>query len=173
MECVQYGPDTFFRIGPAEVENVKAFALKRGDVEERLDTWFNHPRYELLNSRLDEADVSTPSLGALLKSISSGATPRRSDSSLYAESGIRFLRILNVEDGEVLDRDLKYITDEVHQGQLNRSQLADDDVLMTITGRVGSAAVVRDYHLPANINQHLVRMRMIRNYAALNFCPSG
>ena len=113
-----------------------------------------------MNSRLDEADVSTPNLGELLESISSGATPKRSGSSLYAESGIKFLRILNVEDGEILDRDLKYITDEVHQGQLRRSQLADDDVLMTITGRVGSSAVVRDCHLPANINQHLARMRI-------------
>ena len=115
---------------------------------------------KLLNSRLDKADISTPNLGELLQSVSSGATPKRSDSSLYAQSGIRFLRILNVDDGEILDTDLKYITDEVHQGQLQRSQLADDDVLMTITGRVGSAAVVRDEHLPANINQHLVRMRI-------------
>ena len=125
-----------------------------------MDTWFNHPRYVLLNSRLDEAGVAAPELGELLVSISSGATPKRSDASLYAESGIRFLRILNVEDGEILEDDLKFITDEVHTGQLKRSQLDDDDILMTITGRVGSAAVVRDYHLPANINQHLVRMRI-------------
>ncbi len=129
-------------------------------MEGRLDTWFNHPRYGLLNSRLDEAAVSTPRLGELLESISSGATPKRSDSSLYAESGIKFLRILNVDDGEILDKDMKYITDEVHGGQLKRSQLADADALMTITGRVGSAAVVRNEHLPANINQHLVRMRI-------------
>ena len=70
------------------------------------------------------------------------------------------MRILNVDDGEILDKDMNYITDEVHKGQLGRSQLEDDDVLMTITGRVGSAAVVRDEHLPANINQHLVRMRI-------------
>ena len=113
-----------------------------------------------MNSRLDKAAVSTPRLGELLVSISSGATPKRSNSSLYADSGIKFLRILNVEDGEILGKDLKYITNEVHRGQLQRSQLAGDDVLMTITGRVGSAAVVRDYHLPANINQHLVRMRI-------------
>ena len=104
--------------------------------------------------------MPTPELRKLLVSISSGATPRRSDSSLYADSGVKFLRILNVEDGEILKGDLKYITPEVHHGRLQRSQLACDDVLMTITGRVGSAAVVREDHLPANINQHLVRMRI-------------
>ena len=125
-----------------------------------MDTWFNHLRYGLLNSQLDEAAVPMPRLGELLESISSGATPKLSDSSLYAESGIKFLRILNVVDGEILDKELKYITDDVHEGQLKRSQLAEDDVLMTITGRVGSSAVVGDEHLPANINQHLVRMRI-------------
>ena len=160
MERLQQGSDTFFRISPAEVESAKAFALRWGDLEGRLDTRFNHPRYGVLNSRLDEATVLTPALGELLTSISSGATPKLGDSSLYAESGVKFLRILNVEDGEILDKDLKYITDDVHKGQLKRSQLADADVLMTITGRVGSAAVVQDEHLPANINQHLVRMRI-------------
>ncbi len=160
MECFQQGSDIFFRISPAEVESVKAFALRRGEVEGRLDTWFNHPRYGLLSSRLDKATAPTPRLGELLLSISSGATPKLSDSSLYTESGIKLLRILNVEDGEILKKDLKYITDDVHEGQLKRSQLADDDVLMTITGRVGSAAVVHDEYLPANINQHLVRMRI-------------
>ncbi len=148
-------------------------------MEGRLDTWFNHPRYGLLNSRLDEAAVPTPRLGELLESISSGATPKRSDSSLYAESGIKFLRILNVDDGEILDKDMKYITDEVHGGQLKRSQLADADALMTITGRVGSAAVVRNEHLPANINQHLVRMRIDTELCRPEFlaewlnCPAG
>ena len=148
-------------------------------MEGRLDFWFNHPRYEILNSQLDKAAVPTPRLGGFLLSISSGATPKRSDSSLYAESGTRFLRILNVEDGEILDRELKYITDYVHEGQLKRSQLSEDDVLMTITGRVGSAAVVRDEHLPANINQHLVRMRIDKELCRPEFlaewlnCPAG
>ena len=159
MEGISEGSDTFFSISPAEIAGVKAYALTRDSIEGRLDTQFNHPHYKQLNLRLDETTVPTPELGELLVSISSGATPKRGDASLYADSGIRFLRILNVEDGEILEGDLKYITPEVHHGQLQRSQLAVDDILMTITGRVGSAAVVREDHLPANINQHVVRMR--------------
>ena len=98
----------------------------------------------------------------LLESIAGGATPRRSDDSLYADDGVRFFRILNVDDGEIVDQDLKYVTEAVHQGELSRSQLASGDVLMTITGRVGSAAVVGEEHLPANINQHIARLRINR-----------
>ena len=138
----------------------RVFAVRLGDVQERLDTSFHHPRYRQLADRLDTVPIAMHLLGDFLVSISSGATPHRNDSSLYTDSGVKFLRILNVVDGEVVDVDMKYITDAVHSGELARSRLSADDVLMTITGRVGSAAVVMDEHLPANINQHIVRMRI-------------
>ena len=56
-------------------------------------------------------------------SIAGGATPSRSDDSLYADDGVRFFRILNVADGDIVDRDLKHVTDAVHTGELGRSQL--------------------------------------------------
>ncbi len=146
-----------------------------------MDTWFNHPRYTLLNARLDATPIPTPVLGGLLVSIAGGATPSRSDESLYADGddGVRFFRILNVDDGEIVDRDLKYVTADVHNGLLERSQLAAGDVLMTITGRVGTAAVVGDEHLPANINQHIARLRVGTERCRPEFlsewlnCPAG
>ena len=159
MAGVPAGSKTFFRVGPAEPANASTFALKWGNAE-RLDAWFNHPRYTLLNDRLDSAQVPTPHLREFLLSIAGGATPKRSDASLYTDSGVKFLRILNIDDGEIAERDLKYITDEVHQVDLARSQLVSGDVLMTITGRVGSAAVAHNEHLPANINQHIARLRV-------------
>lgn len=153
--------------------------MRRGDNPERLDARFNHPRYGLWSSRLAAAPVATPDLGSLLLSIASGATPQRSDESLYADDGIKFFRIMNVEDGEVLERDLKHIAEGVHSGDLNRSQLESGDVLLTITGRVGSAAVVREEHLPANINQHIARLRVNRGRCRPEFlsewlnCPAG
>lgn len=128
---------------------------------------------------MDAASVETPALGELLESIAGGATPSRSDDSLYADDGVRFFRILNVDDGEILERDLKHVTEAVHNGLLERSQLAAGDVLMTITGRVGSAAVVGEEHLPANINQHVARLRIDRERGRPEFlsewlnCPAG
>ena len=153
--------------------------MKRGKDAGRLDAWFNHPKYELLNARLDAAPVEAPELGNLLVSIAGGATPNRNNESLYADEGIRFLRILNVDDGEIVDRDVKYITDAVHEGDLARSQLEYGDLLMTITGRVGSAATVRNEHLPANINQHIARLRVDPQHCRTEFlsewlnCPVG
>ena len=179
MEDVPEGLNTFFRLSPADAANTRTFALHRGNLTGRLDVEFNHPRYELLNARLDVAAIGKPTLSELVVSIAGGATPSRNDASLYTDSGVKFFRILNVEDGEILDQDMKYITDAVHKGELGRSQLAAGDVLMTITGRVGSAAVVRKEHLPANINQHIARLRIDERRCRPEFltewlnCPTG
>ncbi len=179
MAGLPAGTDTFFSVDPARLAKPESFAVKRGKVVGRLDTWFNHPRYELLRARLDASIVKTTELDGFLWSIAGGATPKLSDASLYTDSGIKFLRILNVEDGEIIEQDIKYITDAVHQEELGRSQLEAGDVLITITGRVGSAAVIREEHLPANINQHIARLRIDLKRCRPEFlsewlnCPAG
>lgn len=179
MGGVSERPDTFFRVDPASLAKPECFAVRRGDVPSRLDSGANHPLSSQLEARLAKASVPVVALSSILKSIAGGATPKRSDTSLYAESGIRFLRIGNIDDGMIIDRDLKYITESVHAGELERSQLAAGDVLMTITGRVGTAAVVKKEHLPANINQHIARLQVNSSRCLPEFlsewlnCPTG
>ena len=55
--------------------------------------------------------------------------------------------------------DVKFITREVHNGMLKRSQLKKDDLVFTITGRIGSVAIVPD-NFEGNINQHSVRFQL-------------
>jgi restriction endonuclease S subunit len=54
---------------------------------------------------------------------------------------------------------VKFITREVHNGMLKRSQLKKDDLVFTITGRIGSVAIVPD-NFEGNINQHSVRFQL-------------
>ena len=60
--------------------------------------------------------------------------------------------------------DIKYITEVVHNNLLKRSQLKENDLLMTITGRIGTCAVANKECLPGNINQHIVRIRLKQGY---------
>ena len=98
--------------------------------------------------------------GDVIESISSGATPLRANEDQYTDSGIKFLRIQNITPIGFDFSDVKYITETVHNNLLKRSQLAENDLLMTITGRIGTSAVVTESCLPANINQHIVRIRL-------------
>jgi type I restriction enzyme S subunit len=139
------------------------FAVRLGNVKQgRQDALYYAPYYEKLVSALDKCKHPKDSLGNISPELVGGATPSKGDADLYAEDGIKFLRILNVAPNEIVLDKVNYIQDSVHNGELKRSQLAANDILMTITGRVGTSAVVTEDILPANINQHIVKMRIQR-----------
>src|SRR5437773_4607898 len=99
--------------------------------------------------------------------ITSGATPRVGKAELYADqtNGVPFFRIQNVGLNHLVFSDLKYVTKEVHEKDLGRSRLIPGDILVTITGRLGTAAVVPPTVTSANINQHIALVRVKRNVA--------
>jgi len=147
---------------PPPKDDRKVFAVQRSAVlaQGRHDPGFHHPRYvEVLKAFL-ASPFEKRSLGAISPDIVGGATPTKGSAEFYATEGIKFFRILNIKSNDFDLSDLNYIKEEVHQGELKRSQLEENDVLMTITGRVGNAAVVTADLLPANINQHIVRLRI-------------
>lgn len=142
-----------------------AYALRLADIKRfaRIDPLFHSPKHRVAMALLAHCTHPVISLDTLCEKPLGGATPRRGDQELYAEDGIRFLRILNIKPNHVDLSDVKFINETVDSGMLKRSQLAENDVLMTITGRVGTAAVVHSNILPANINQLIVRLRVRDN----------
>lgn len=139
------------------------FAIKRGELENRIDAAFNHPKYKAVISNLKK-HLNIVAFGDIVESISGGATPLRSDEEQYTDSGVKFLRIQNITPFGFDFSDVKYITESVHNNLLRRSQLAENDLLMTITGRIGTSAVVTKSCLPANINQHIVRIKLKQGF---------
>jgi restriction endonuclease S subunit len=130
----------------------------------RIDPYFHLPQFRHVQIALDHGLFPLVRLEDICFSPVGGATPLRADSSLYGDSdtGIPFLRIMNIKPNDIDMTDLKFVSPAVHNGELQRSQLAAGDILMTITGRVGTAAVVPADLTPANINQHIVRLRIKR-----------
>ena len=98
-------------------------------------------------------------MGALINDISSGATPKVDENDYTDASGIPFLRVQNVTDEGIDLSDVKFIKRDVHNSMLKRSQLKKDDLVFTITGRIGSVAVVPS-NFEGNINQHSVRFQL-------------
>lgn len=145
-------------------DNRRVFAVRRGQLQGRCDVLYHMPHFEKISKLLEESPLPYMTLGSISPDIAGGATPKRGDADLYDEtgaSGIGFLRILNVKPNEIDLTDVKFIREQVHVKDLSRSQLRTGDVVMTITGRVGTAAVIPAEVLPANINQHIVRLRIV------------
>ena len=93
------------------------------------------------------------------------------DEDHYTDSsGIPFLRVQNVKSQGIELDDVKFIKTEVHKGILRHSQLKKDDLVFTITGRIGSVAVVPD-NFEGNINQHSVRFQLKSQIVNLTINP--
>ena len=75
----------------------------------------------------------------------------------YTQSGLRIIRISNVQDGYIEDKDPKYV-DENRLDEFRKYELFDGDVLMSLTGYVGRTAVLTSEYLPALLNQRVARI---------------
>ena len=81
-------------------------------------------------------------------------------SQVYADSGIRIIRISNVQDGYIEDnKPVFYPLDS--QDFIKSFMLRDRDLLMSLTGNVGRVAIIDKSMLPAALNQRVACIRML------------
>ena len=103
----------------------------------------------------------------LSEKIGAGSTPT-GGAAVYSESGVKFIRSQNVyNDGLILD-DVAYISEEINQSK-SGSIVKAKDILLNITGgSIGRCALVPDNFDIANVNQHVMIIRLVelsfRNY---------
>jgi len=144
-----------YTINPTLNKN-KIFLLQKSEVEKRLDPYYYVPTLVELGKKV--LAKHPKKLRDYVVSLSSGATPKRVEEEKYysdIENGIPFLRVQNVTEWGLDLSDVKYINKETHDGLLKRSQVFENDLLVTITGRIASAAVAPK-GFEGNINQHSV-----------------
>ncbi len=93
--------------------------------------------------------------------ISKGTTPKGGKSA-YIDSGVKFLRVENIDDCGYINTDyIKYVCEELHLNFLKRSILVENDILISIAGTLGKTAMVRKKDLPLNTNQAIAFIRLL------------
>ncbi len=103
--------------------------------------------------------IKTSRLGELTSVITKGTTPT-SVGFDFAESGIPFLRVQNIVDGAVdLTKTPLFISEVTHKA-LARSSICPGDLLISIAGTIGRAAVVSDDAVVMNSNQAVGIVRL-------------
>ena len=99
-------------------------------------------------------------LGEVCLKIGSGATPKGGKEA-YKDSGISLIRSQNVLDFSFSDNGLAFI-DEEQARQLDNVTVAQDDVLINITGdSVARVCMAPSEYLPARVNQHVSIIRVV------------
>lgn len=90
--------------------------------------------------------------------VTKGTTPT-SLGFAFTATGVNFVKIESIdENGTFISEKFAHISDETH-GALKRSQLQTGDILVTIAGALGRAAIVTADILPANTNQAVCLVR--------------
>lgn len=79
-------------------------------------------------------------------------------SDKYVTSGIRVIRIANVQKGYIEDADPEFYP-ENYSG-LDKYMLKEGDLLMSLTGNVGRVAILQKEMLPAALNQRVACLRI-------------
>jgi len=80
-------------------------------------------------------------------------------SSLYADEGIRVIRITNVQKGDIKDENPKFYPSEFLD-DLSNYLINSGDILMSLTGNVGRVGIFPEELCPAFLNQRVARLRV-------------
>lgn len=80
-------------------------------------------------------------------------------SKLYVNSGIRVIRIANVQDGYISDENPCFYPDGAFD-EISRYILKDGDLLISLTGNVGRVGILPTEYLPAALNQRVSCIRI-------------
>jgi len=135
----------------------KVFLLRKSEVGKRLDPFYYVPDIVELEKKI--LAKKPKKLRDYVIAMSGGATPKREEENKYYtdddKTGVPFLRVQNITEWGLDLRGVKYITKETHEKELSRSKVFENDLLVTITGRICSAAVAAK-NFEGNINQHSV-----------------
>jgi type I restriction enzyme S subunit len=111
-------------------------------------------------------DWEVCSLESISAFISKGGTPTTYGHK-WQSSGVLFLRSECVsEDGLDLAQSM-FISENAH-ASMRRSEVRDEDLLVTITGNVGRVVLLFNVGF-ANLNQHIARVRIISDQANNRF----
>ena len=115
-------------------------------------------------SFINNSCVDTVTLDDLCDVITKGTTPTTLGKKFMAD-GINFIKAESVLNNHIIDKNkLSFIDDDTHN-LLKRSQIEENDVVLSIAGTIGRFAFVPNDYVPANTNQAvcIIRPKNINN----------
>jgi len=143
--------------------SIKKFSELTNIVDDTLR--FDAEHYQRKYGKIDEA-IAKKNHCVLRELLSmpviTGHTPSMKIDHFYGGK-INFVKTDNLRENRIVDAFTDYLTVEGND-EIKNSALKVDDVIVTIIGAtfdvVGRSAIVRESHLPANINQNIALIRL-------------
>lgn len=141
----------------------RVFLVRKSAFSGRWDPHYHQPRFIPLIEKLQALNAHP--LRSLTQDIFSGITPLSGgEAYTSADDGVAFIRSGDFnEDGTINKNDLIYIRPDVHNGIMQRSQLAQHDILFAIVGATIGKVGIFPGGYDANINQAICAVRLSKD----------
>ena len=158
MAFIPERPDTFFRVSPAELSKAQCFAVKRGEINQRLNVAFYRGEYTQFLHSLRKHYPDIRPLGSYGEIVCGpfGTTIKQGD---YVADGVPLLRISNITDQGNLDiQGVVFITPGKSE-ELASTRVTEGDLVISQRGTLGMSAVVSSEFPAFNISANLIAIR--------------
>lgn len=86
----------------------------------------------------------------------------------YVKTGVRVIRITNVQNGEIVDDNPKFYPLNTKE-PIGKYKLVEDDLLISLTGNVGRVGLLPKEFLPAGLNQRVACLRVDEHKISKSF----
>lgn len=136
--------------------NMENTIVNIGRLREKNKWVYNaHSQLSLqIEKKLEGSKFDVVRIGDLVKEISDGLHGIRN----YVDDGIVMLAVGNITEAGLDLSTKRMVTFEEHE-QLGRSQVQYGDMLVTLTGRLGTA-LIYESNEPANLSAHVARVKV-------------
>lgn len=82
--------------------------------------------------------------------------------SEFVDKGIPFLRANNLKNSKIINSDMRYISETLHE-ELRKGHLKTNDIIISVRGQLGQIGYVTDFFNNTNINAQLAFIRTNEN----------
>ena len=124
----------------------------------RLDADYYQPEYLDLEKKLDS--VETKTIDEISKSVVSFGAYSLTSYIEWQESGIPYINVGDIHGGYIDTSNIKHISEKVDE-ILKKSRVNNGQVLLTMAGTIGNAAVAYNLSRPMNANQAIAKIMPI------------
>ncbi|MFN6481338.1 MULTISPECIES: restriction endonuclease subunit S [unclassified Nostoc] len=143
-----------------EQHDVKRFLIKASNLtRKKLFVEFYQPKYQFLLDKLHKCPYPLYPLKKLSIRMFDGPFGSNRKVDMYQDSGVPYIRVKDVLPSEISLDKLTYISEEKHN-ELIRSRVVPGNLLITIAGRLGIAAVFPESLTEGNITGHIVGLEL-------------
>lgn len=146
-------------VDKAQNTKSKSFFINRSELVERIDPYYFKEEFRGLRDKLTQKKFIH--IRDIIISWNRGDGPRDGYYTNDIENGVIFLRVNNLKNNSIELKDVKYITRNVHNTKLKRTQVKAGDLIFAISGtkdNLGTVSIIPEQINEANLNSALVRL---------------